>query len=159
MQKNSDNGSSIHFGTDGWRGVIAEDFTFENVRVVARAVARYLIAHEDIQRGLVVGYDCRFLSDRFALAAGPFRLDAQELLLVVPLIERLGLIEAFITLQPYQTHPGHAGHALGQLGFASTRWTLHQYGFAEPLTEIDDAGDPVVGQVTHASERAANQLS
>ena len=59
----------IKFGTDGWRGVIAEDFTFENVRLVARAVARYLIAHEDIRRGLVVGYDCRFLSDRFALAA------------------------------------------------------------------------------------------
>ena len=60
---------SIHFGTDGWRGVIAKDFTFENVRIVARAVARYLIAHEDTQGGLIIGYDCRFLSDRFAQAA------------------------------------------------------------------------------------------
>lgn len=69
MQESAIISPSIHFGTDGWRGVIAEDFTFDNVRLVARAVARYLIAHEDIQRGLIVGYDCRFLSDRFALAA------------------------------------------------------------------------------------------
>ena len=61
--------SSIHFGTDGWRGVIAHDFTFENVRVAARAVARYIAAHEDASRGVIVGYDCRFLSDRFARIA------------------------------------------------------------------------------------------
>ena len=60
--------SSIRFGTDGWRGVIADDFTFDNVRLVARAVARYVLAHEDASRGLVVGYDCRFMSDRFARA-------------------------------------------------------------------------------------------
>ena len=60
---------SIHFGTDGWRGVIAEDFTFANVRLVARAIARYLLAHEDFRQGILVGYDCRFLSDRFARAA------------------------------------------------------------------------------------------
>jgi phosphomannomutase len=69
MQQSAVIPSSIHFGTDGWRGVIAEDFTFENVRLVSRAVARYLIANEDIQRGFVIGYDCRFLSDRFAAAA------------------------------------------------------------------------------------------
>ena len=60
---------SIRFGTDGWRGVIAEDFTFENVRLVARAVARYLLAQQDYRKGLLVGYDCRFLGDRFAHAA------------------------------------------------------------------------------------------
>ena len=60
---------AIHFGTDGWRAVIAEDFTFENVRRVARAIARYLLAHEDYSKGLIVGYDCRFLSGRFARAA------------------------------------------------------------------------------------------
>ena len=60
---------SIHFGTDGWRGVIAEDFTFANVRLVARAIARYLLAHEDFLQGILVGYDCRFLSDRFARTA------------------------------------------------------------------------------------------
>jgi phosphomannomutase len=60
---------SIKFGTDGWRGVIAEDFTFENVRLVSRAVGRYVAARENPERGLIVGYDCRFLSEQFALAA------------------------------------------------------------------------------------------
>lgn len=60
---------SITFGTDGWRGVIADDFTIANVRLVARAVARYIAAHQDSRRPLIVGYDCRFLSGRFALAA------------------------------------------------------------------------------------------
>ena len=60
---------AIKFGTDGWRGVIADDFTIANVRLVARAVARYIAAHQDSQRPLIVGYDCRFLSGRFALAA------------------------------------------------------------------------------------------
>ncbi|MBI3896136.1 MAG: phosphoglucomutase/phosphomannomutase family protein [Acidobacteria bacterium] len=60
---------AIHFGTDGWRGVIAEDFTFANVRLVARAIGRYLLAHEDFRKGILIGYDCRFLSDRFARVA------------------------------------------------------------------------------------------
>jgi phosphomannomutase len=56
----------IKFGTDGWQGVISEDFTFDNVRKVARAVAVYLINHRLIQNPLIVGYDARFLAERFA---------------------------------------------------------------------------------------------
>jgi phosphomannomutase len=56
----------IIFGTDGWRGVIAQDFTFDNVRVVAQAIADYLKATGLDQRSLIVGFDTRFLSDRFA---------------------------------------------------------------------------------------------
>jgi phosphomannomutase len=56
----------IKFGTDGWRGLIADDFTFENVRRVGGAIAAYVLAHEDARRGLVVGYDTRFLSRNFA---------------------------------------------------------------------------------------------
>lgn len=59
----------IHFGTDGWRAVIAEGYTFENVRWVSRAVAQYLLENEDFHKGIIVGFDCRFLSDRFARAA------------------------------------------------------------------------------------------
>jgi phosphomannomutase len=59
----------IKFGTDGWRAVIADDFTFENVRRVAGAIASYVLKHEDPCRGLVVGYDTRFGSPRFARAA------------------------------------------------------------------------------------------
>jgi phosphomannomutase len=52
----------IKFGTDGWRGVIADDFTFHNVRLVAAAIASYVIKHEDPRRGVIVGYDTRFAS-------------------------------------------------------------------------------------------------
>ena len=59
---------SIRFGTDGWRAVIAEDFTFANVRRVAWALAEHLQASGRARQGVAVGYDCRFLSDRFAAA-------------------------------------------------------------------------------------------
>jgi phosphomannomutase len=58
----------IKFGTDGWRAIIAEDFTFENVRYCAQAVADYLHKSGQAANGLVVGYDTRFASDRFAAA-------------------------------------------------------------------------------------------
>jgi len=56
----------IKFGTDGWRGIIADDFTFENVRRVAVAIAAYILKHEDSRCGLIVGYDTRFNSQRAA---------------------------------------------------------------------------------------------
>jgi alpha-D-glucose phosphate-specific phosphoglucomutase len=58
----------IKFGTDGWRAIIAEDFTFENVRLCAQATAAYTKETGLAGRGLVVGYDTRFESDRFAEA-------------------------------------------------------------------------------------------
>ncbi len=59
----------IKFGTDGWRGVIGDDFTFANVRRVAAAIAEYVRAESEPARGLVVGYDTRFLSAEFAHSA------------------------------------------------------------------------------------------
>jgi phosphomannomutase len=60
--------SSIRFGTDGWRGVIADDFTFANARIVAHAIARYVVRGEDARKGVLIGYDHRFASDRVAAA-------------------------------------------------------------------------------------------
>lgn len=59
-------GAKIKFGTDGWRGVIADDFTFENLTRVALATANYFKRHKNIKNGVVVGYDARFLSKEFA---------------------------------------------------------------------------------------------
>ncbi|HBG44924.1 MAG TPA: phosphoglucomutase, partial [Firmicutes bacterium] len=59
----------IKFGTDGWRAIMADEFTFSGVRKVAAAIACHVNAHGGAQRGIVVGYDTRFLSDRFADAA------------------------------------------------------------------------------------------
>jgi len=67
--------SQIKFGTDGWRAVIAEDFTFANVARVAQATADYWSANPvaGTERKVVIGYDRRFFSDRFAqISAGVF---------------------------------------------------------------------------------------
>ena len=56
----------IQFGTSGWRGIIADDFTFEGVRAAAAAIADYIIANGPRRPSLVIGYDPRFLSDAFA---------------------------------------------------------------------------------------------
>ena len=55
----------IKFGTDGWRGVISDDFTFENLITVSLATAKYFSNHPKIENGIVVGYDARFLSDEY----------------------------------------------------------------------------------------------
>lgn len=56
----------LKFGTDGWRAVISEEFTYDNVRKVAKAIALYLIQHKLSNRPLIIGYDPRFLADKFA---------------------------------------------------------------------------------------------
>ncbi|MCD6453125.1 MAG: phosphoglucomutase/phosphomannomutase family protein [Dehalococcoidales bacterium] len=58
----------IRFGTDGWRAIIAQDFTFDNVRLCAQAVADYLQDAGLASKGLVIGYDTRFGSKDFASA-------------------------------------------------------------------------------------------
>ena len=60
--------ASIKFGTDGWRGIIDEDFTVPHARLVAHAIARYVVRAEDPRRGVLIGYDHRFLSDSVAEA-------------------------------------------------------------------------------------------
>jgi alpha-D-glucose phosphate-specific phosphoglucomutase len=61
--------TQIKFGTDGWRGVIAEDFTYDNVRTVAHAIARYVVRAQQPEHGVIVGYDTRFASEYFARVA------------------------------------------------------------------------------------------
>lgn len=56
----------IKFGTDGWRALIARDFTFENTRVVAQGIAGYIKSQNLLKKGVVIGYDNRFLSQEFA---------------------------------------------------------------------------------------------
>ncbi len=58
--------SAVKFGTDGWRGIIADDFTYANVRVAARAIAHYVLQVEDAGKGVCIGWDTRFGSQTFA---------------------------------------------------------------------------------------------
>ncbi len=57
---------TIKFGTDGWRAVISETFTFNNLRLVAQAIADYVREEENRSPSVVIGFDTRFLSDRYA---------------------------------------------------------------------------------------------
>ena len=66
----------VKFGTDGWRGIIADDFTFANVRVAARAIAHYVQKHEEAERGVCVGFDTRFGSRAFAKVVAEVLADA-----------------------------------------------------------------------------------
>src|SRR5258708_22011224 len=56
----------IKFGTDGWRDVIAEDYTFENVEKVSHATAAYFKTLDRLSNGIFIGYDARFGSREFA---------------------------------------------------------------------------------------------
>jgi phosphomannomutase len=79
--------NAIRFGTDGWRGVIARDFTFDNVGRVASAIAecvkspqrrslevyrKWGVSYRPPEHGVVIGYDTRFLSKEFAVHIGGF---------------------------------------------------------------------------------------
>lgn len=62
------NKEEIKFGTDGWRGVMCDTFILRNVRLVAQAIAKYLLDNNKQKKGVVIGYDSRFFSDEFAVA-------------------------------------------------------------------------------------------
>lgn len=59
-------GTDIKFGTDGWRAVINENFTFENVEIVTKAIAKYILDKDGIEKQVIIGYDPRQMADEFA---------------------------------------------------------------------------------------------
>lgn len=56
----------ISFGTSGWRGILCDDFIFENVKVVTQAIADNIKASGEANKGIIVGYDSRFMGEQFA---------------------------------------------------------------------------------------------
>lgn len=61
---------SIRFGTSGWRAIIAEDFTFENVKLVTESICSYLTTNDiDAEKCLILGHDSRFMGEKFANVA------------------------------------------------------------------------------------------
>ncbi|WP_306533123.1 phosphoglucomutase/phosphomannomutase family protein [Geobacter sp.] len=56
----------IAFGTSGWRGILCEDFTFENVKIVTQAIADHVVSIGEKEKGIIVAYDTRFMGERFA---------------------------------------------------------------------------------------------
>jgi len=66
----------IKFGTDGWRAIISDEFTFENVKKISSAIAAYLTNKGDKGKTVLFGYDARFLADKFAETAAQIFKDA-----------------------------------------------------------------------------------
>ncbi|MGB7070535.1 MAG: phosphoglucomutase/phosphomannomutase family protein, partial [Pyrinomonadaceae bacterium] len=61
---------SIRFGTSGWRAIIADQFTFSNVRLVTEAICSYLKdGRASEEQKLIVGHDSRFMGEKFAMVA------------------------------------------------------------------------------------------
>jgi phosphomannomutase len=89
----------IKFGTDGWRAVIGDDYTFENIERVALATARYFRKHRKIRNGIVIGYDARFMSREFAeksaevIANAGIRVKLADTIVSTPMISLLTKLE------------------------------------------------------------------
>lgn len=89
----------IKFGTDGWRAVIADDYTFANLEKVALATARYFKNHKKIKNGIVIGYDARFMSREFAeksaevIANAGIRIKLANSIVTTPMISLLTKME------------------------------------------------------------------
>src|SRR5207244_1647750 len=85
-------------------------------------------------------------------------LDAQELLAVVPLVERLGLVEALVALEADQLACGRARESLGELGLADARGALDEDRLAERHSEMRDERRRIVRQVRRPGQRRASVL-
>jgi phosphomannomutase len=89
----------IVFGTDGWRAVIGDDFTFANLERVALATARWFSRHRKIRNGVVIGYDARFMSAEFAavaaqvIAGAGIRVKLADGVVTTPMVSLLTLLE------------------------------------------------------------------
>ena len=83
----------ITFGTDGWRGLIADDFTYQNVEICGWSIASYIKESLINERGVVVGYDTRFGSKEFAI-------QISNIFLSVRYFSRLVYIYFFLSFFP-----------------------------------------------------------
>ena len=94
--------TAIKFGTSGWRGIIARDFTFDNLRVATQGIAEYLSKVQSPKSKVVIlGHDTRFLGREFSLAAAE----------VLALLQRLN--REFHKTIIMVTHDPHAAQAAG----------------------------------------------
>jgi phosphomannomutase len=90
---------TIKFGTDGWRAVIADDYTFANLERVALATARFFKKQKKAGNGVVIGYDARFLSPEFAektaevMANAGVSVKLADSMVSTPMISLLTILE------------------------------------------------------------------
>lgn len=134
----------IQFGTSGWRSIMAEDFTFANVRKVVQAIANHL-KRQHLNAPVIVGYDSRFLSPEFAqtaadlLAANGFDVLMTDTFTPTP------------TISFQVTHQ----KAAGSLNFTASHNPAEYNGIKFNMAN----GAPASPEVTHEIERDANDAA
>ena len=149
---------TVQFGTDGWRGIIADDFTHENVRLAAAAIAHYVLEHEQPERGVCIGYDTRFGSREFARVAAeavasagiPVRFASQitptpALSYAVKQLEAAGGVMITSSHNPFQWNGVKYKASYGGSGSPSIMSSIESYlghplprtNGAAPITEAD----------------------
>src|SRR5437763_10917345 len=134
----------IKFGTSGWRGIIGEDFTFENVRVATQGIVTYLKKSAQKGNGVVVAFDTRFLSEKFALEGAK--------------IFAYNGIQAFLCNRdvptPCVSFETVRRKAMGAINFTTchnpTEYNRHKFSAAN--------GAPALPEVTQAVEREIHAL-
>lgn len=136
--------SIIKFGTSGWRGIIAEDFTFEGVRVVTQAIADYLKAHHEDKKGVIVGHDTRFLGDRFALE-------------VVRILAGNG-IKSFVAQGPTPTPVISFEILRRKTGGGINITASHNPPEYSGLKFSSSSGEPALPNITKEIEKRANEM-
>lgn len=131
----------ITFGTDGWRGILAADFTFQNVRAVARAAAGYL-QREEPGKECLIGYDHRFLAEEMARTA--WAVLAEE---GVP-----ALLAAAPVPTPVLAHAVRHRGAGGAIMFTAS----HNPAIYQGMKFIPAYGGPATAEITRELQAAAN---
>lgn len=133
------------FGTDGWRAIIAEQFTFDNVRKIAAAATRYLRDTDQRGRPIVVGYDTRFLSAEFARAFAETAARCGATVWLAKSITPTPMLSFAVT---------HSRAALGVMITASHNpYAYNGIKFKGPY------GGPAMADLTQAIERYLHALS
>ncbi|MBW6510661.1 MAG: phosphoglucomutase/phosphomannomutase family protein [Desulfuromonadaceae bacterium] len=139
MQRN------IIFGTSGWRGLLADDFTFGKVRIVTRAIADHLLAQGTADGGVIVGCDARFLGKNFVAAAAQILAAAG--------------IKAFVcdrdTPTPVIAHEIIRRGCSGAINFTASHNPYEYNG----LKFSPASGGPALPGTTADIERRANEMS
>jgi phosphomannomutase len=140
----------IRFGTDGWRGIIAEDFTFANLKKVAFAIANYALKEDACSKGIIVGHDCRFLSEQFSAT-------------VASVLKGFGL-KVYVVSEPLPT-PAMAALVLNKDAFGAIMLTAsHNPFFYHGLKFIPFYGGPATPEITstiegYLQEEVKNELA
>lgn len=135
----------IRFGTAGWRGIIGEEFTFQKVRLVTQGIANYLWQAGLAERGIILGYDTRFLSERFALESAKVLASNK---INVLLCER----DTPTPVLSYEVIRSNLG---GAINFTASHNPPEYNG----LKYSDEDGSPAMPQVTKAIENEIDKLT